>query len=79
MRIDLPFLDKVIQNILVLLTAALAVFFLVKYTGYFNNYVERILRFFPNILSKNMHRNLLIVCMLFVISFLVWWIWKPQS
>jgi len=79
MRIDLPFLDKVIQNILILLAAALAVFFLVKYTSYFNNYVDRVLRVFPYILTKNTHRTLLIVCLLYVISLIVWWFWWPPS
>jgi hypothetical protein len=76
MRIDIPFFDKVIQNVGFLLAAALAIFVLGRTTSHFSNVLNRFLKPLPKVLTDNVHRVLLVICALYVCSLAVWWIWN---
>jgi len=78
MRIDLPFFDKVIQNVGFLLAAALAIFVLGRTTNYFSNFLDRFLKHLPVVLTDNIHRLLLVICALYVCGLAVWWFWEPE-
>ena len=74
MRIDLPFFDKAIQNIGLLLAAALAIFALGKFSSYTSGLLSRFLSHLPAVLAENIHRVFLIFCVLYIASIGVWWL-----
>ena len=73
MRIDLPFLDKAIQNIGLLLAAALAFFALARAFNYTSDLLSRFLTLLPAVLAENIHRVFLLLCALYVAGLGVWW------
>ena len=76
MRIDIPFFDKVIQNVGFLLAAAVAIFVLGRTASHFSNVLKRFLKPLPKVLTDNVHRVLLVICALYVCSLAAWWIWN---
>jgi len=74
MRIDLPFFDKAIQNIGLLLAAALAIFALGKFSNYTSGLLSRFLSHLPAVLAENIHRVFLIFCVLYIASIGIWWL-----
>ena len=75
MRIDLPFFDKVMQNMGLLLIAALVFFILGRASSYSSNLLSRIVSHLPSLITDNTHRLLIVICSVYIAGFFVWWVW----
>ena len=74
MRIDLPFLDKAIQNIGLLLAAALVIFALGRISNYTSDLLSRLLSHLPAALTENIYRVFLFLCALYIAGIGIWWL-----
>jgi len=67
------------QNMGLLVAAALLFFVLGRASSYSSNLLNRLLSHLPALLTDNIHRLLIGICGIYIVGLFIWWVWGPNS